>query len=586
MAKKISELTAATALDGTELIPLVQGGVTKRGTGNLVTNFSHSNTYSSGTLGKKAKDSVSVRDAPFNAAGDGSTDDSAAFIAALAVSNVVEVPWTSAGYNLGSTTITVGPGKHLIGDGLPILKSTASTCIALTGYDARSRVEGLAFDMTGASAGSSAIRFRTDLGVVWRVLLRNLRFANCVGAITDVVGGTYIVDVTIEDIQCTYPRGTQIYLSKSRGFMPLRDIFVDCTLSATPLVTWTSVRLEDYIGIELSRVDVVGQNAITTQVYDANAIGIYLNGNSPNNDRFVWLHRVRVESSMGPGIQILNTQFLFAHWLESFAALGTNIYLELVNYIQGSNWYSRGTTDYPGEVAGAHGVALVSCTQATIANLGADLHTGDGLLLHNTTDCQISNVRSWSNDGWGIHETGTSDRNTLPSSSLQGNVTGGRALVGGHTLSSGSVVANIRQPDTTACAFSAHKNGTDQTGILSATFTKITFGTELLDAGSHYDAANSKWTPPAGNYKISATINVTANVVDQAEMTVLIYKNGVAAAFNTARPSGTGNISIPISRIVSANGTDYFEIYAYLAGAGDKTISGAITTTEFSGHPV
>lgn len=45
--------------------------------------FSHAITYPSGTLGKKGRDTVSVKDAPFNAKGDGVTDDTAAFQAAI-----------------------------------------------------------------------------------------------------------------------------------------------------------------------------------------------------------------------------------------------------------------------------------------------------------------------------------------------------------------------------------------------------------------------------------------------------------------------------------------------------------------------
>ncbi|MBB3928832.1 hypothetical protein GGR43_004577 [Sphingobium jiangsuense] len=45
--------------------------------------FSHASDYPAGTLGRKGRDYISVKDAPFNAVGDGDTDDTAAFAAAI-----------------------------------------------------------------------------------------------------------------------------------------------------------------------------------------------------------------------------------------------------------------------------------------------------------------------------------------------------------------------------------------------------------------------------------------------------------------------------------------------------------------------
>lgn len=41
--------------------------------------------------------------------------------------------------------------------------------------------------------------------------------------------------------------------------------------------------------------------------------------------------------------------------------------------------------------------------------------------------------------------------------------------------------------------FKAHKNATDQTGILTETFTKVTFGTAPTNDDAAYDTANSRW---------------------------------------------------------------------------------------------
>ncbi|MBB3928749.1 hypothetical protein GGR43_004494 [Sphingobium jiangsuense] len=53
------------------------------GEGAGMVGFSHASDYPAGTLGRKGRDYISVKDAPFNAAGDGETDDTAAFATAI-----------------------------------------------------------------------------------------------------------------------------------------------------------------------------------------------------------------------------------------------------------------------------------------------------------------------------------------------------------------------------------------------------------------------------------------------------------------------------------------------------------------------
>ena len=134
-------------------------------------------------------------------------------------------------------------------------------------------------------------------------------------------------------------------------------------------------------------------------------------------------------------------------------------------------------------------------------------------------------------------------------------------------------------------SFSAHKNGTDQTGISSATETKMTAGTEVWDVGGYYDAANSKWTPPAGKVRISVSAYFTAGIVDQALFLAVIYKNGSALRYGPAiEASGTSTTGVFADILDDANGTDYYEAYVSGNGAGNKTIVGTSSLTYFQGH--
>lgn len=141
------------------------------------------------------------------------------------------------------------------------------------------------------------------------------------------------------------------------------------------------------------------------------------------------------------------------------------------------------------------------------------------------------------------------------------------------------------QPRTLLPCFRANKNGTDQTGILSATLTKLTFTTEVFDIGGFYDAANSKWIPPAGRFWIGCTVDMTAGAVDQAFSFIQLYKNGSGHLVGAVQASsGTGDCGLTGAWVVDSDGNDEFEIYIRGGGAGDKTVTGNVAYSYFQGH--
>lgn len=134
-------------------------------------------------------------------------------------------------------------------------------------------------------------------------------------------------------------------------------------------------------------------------------------------------------------------------------------------------------------------------------------------------------------------------------------------------------------------SFSAHKNGTSQTGVAVSTDTKVTFGTEDWDTHGFFDATNSRFLPTiAGKYRISANVYFTStNAQDGNAHGAAIYKNGSAHKYGPQQISGAvTNTSVGVSAIVDFNGsTDYVEIYAFAGGSGNRTIDGTATLTYF-----
>jgi len=132
--------------------------------------------------------------------------------------------------------------------------------------------------------------------------------------------------------------------------------------------------------------------------------------------------------------------------------------------------------------------------------------------------------------------------------------------------------------------FSAHKNGTDQTGIADSTLTKVTFGTEDWDVNSNF--ASSTFTPTvAGKYLITACVQWNS-IGDGFTGQANVYFNGSNLRTLYANRAGAaGNQLCSGTVLVVMNGsTDYIEIFAQHSDTGGtRDIEGDATQTYFQG---
>lgn len=173
--------------------------------------------------------------------------------------------------------------------------------------------------------------------------------------------------------------------------------------------------------------------------------------------------------------------------------------------------------------------------------------------------------------------------NTLARNTVLGNHLGTTAKVnwGAGTR---NVFATMPADALTAC-FVAHKGGTDQTAIATATQTKLTMGTVAVNQGGHYDSATSRWTPPSGNGRIAANALLTGGIVDGSLGFLTLYKNGSEYRRGpNVRFAGTGNVSLTLNVPFEADGDDYFELYVQANDTGDKTVDGNATLTYWGGE--
>jgi len=104
---------------------------------------------------------------------------------------------------------------------------------------------------------------------------------------------------------------------------------------------------------------------------------------------------------------------------------------------------------------------------------------------------------------------------------------------------------------------------------MTGTLTPLVFDTVITgNSGGWYSISTGRYTPPAGRYCISGII--TAVQVGTASWVgAFILKNGVNIQPATGNTSGASTYTaVPVSAIVDANGTDYFQIGHQASAAG------------------
>lgn len=139
-------------------------------------------------------------------------------------------------------------------------------------------------------------------------------------------------------------------------------------------------------------------------------------------------------------------------------------------------------------------------------------------------------------------------------------------------------------------SFSAHKSGTDQTGVASGVPTKVTFPVEAFDTHGYFDTATGRFMPKVpGKYQINGVVTFQSAALNAA-VYCIIFKNGVAHKLGCVtrwgNMTGAAALASSVAVVVEANGTDYFELYAYQDTGANNTITGVASDTHFSGARV
>ena len=137
-------------------------------------------------------------------------------------------------------------------------------------------------------------------------------------------------------------------------------------------------------------------------------------------------------------------------------------------------------------------------------------------------------------------------------------------------------------------SFSVTKGGTNQTGVVSGTPTKVTWSTEEFDVGGVF--ASDKFTcDVAGKYHFYTAVKLTGNVL--YDNYIALRKNGSLfryanyfIAYDSGANTGVPTMQLEANLDLAVN--DYVEVYVHQESGSNQTVDGATTATWFTGYRI
>lgn len=209
----------------------------------------------------------------FNAVGDGVTDDTAAFQAAIDSGNEVYIDWTAAGYKVGALNVNkscslIGP-KHKV----KIVCSIQTYVFNITASDVR--IEGLSIWGDSSAKTFSGFWINTTSAPVQRVVIENIDgwylYHGVVGTGTNMA-----ITIRLENCMFRLHKGYGVNMSNLYAFGFFNNVTFDCVGQNHNLPIFT---LSGNAGAYLSRCFVLGstpQNAGQSGFNFINSTAVHL----------------------------------------------------------------------------------------------------------------------------------------------------------------------------------------------------------------------------------------------------------------------------------------------------------------------
>jgi hypothetical protein len=203
-----------------------------------------------------------------------------------------------------------------------------------------------------------------------------------------------------------------------------------------------------------------------------------------------------------------------------------------------------------------------------IAGCFSHLNGGDGFKLDRSQLNTFIGCVSEENTGWGLNYAGGARDDWWIAGDIEGNT------AGQYTKNSGALRCNALGPwgQTTGAnlGIGCRIRNSGVVSIPNATFTSVTFNTEIVDTDSMFDVAVNNYRVyinSAGPYQVSTCIGFNANATGVRAVKLLVNNSFEIAYESTAGFTGDSNV-MSISTVHTFNAGDYIEVQAYQTSGG------------------
>jgi hypothetical protein len=394
----------------------------------------------------------------YGGTGDGTADDRPALLSALSQNRGVFIPWckadgTEAIWRINGE-VTVGSDKAIIGDvRRPMVRqAAASKLFVLDG--SRITIQNLNLDQVGQTSTAHA-SFHANTGVrseIKTIRINNIRAGHSrseagIAALPgfrtfdDDASTGQMIDWQVEDVTIWGAKAAPIFLRDAWAAFFMDKVVVDYTRQATA-PDYAGFDIDGGEGLNLSFCNVQGIGTSGT----GNAAG---HGYSISNGAAVDMQDCRADTVGGVGFLLAGLNGSRIRGLVgSLCGEGQIRATSCIN-LGMDEIYAGGRNGLGWAPSAKPGLQLVSCGRARVTGLRAINSTGSGVLLTNSSSCQIVSFDAASNGAYGIDEAGTSDFNILSGGSFLTNTTSNGRTVGAGTRRLGLILNSGASGDGT-----------------------------------------------------------------------------------------------------------------------------------------
>lgn len=390
------------------------------------------------TAQEKMRETVSVKG--FGAAGDGVTNDTAAFQAAINTGKRVFIP---NGNYLITASLNVNNPVFLDGESSQAFITLPSSASFDLFRIASNNVSFRNFTVIGNSTQTGTIfKIRSSVGSFEKFYLKNIETQYCHQFLVDENSTGTIVLCYVKDCLHRQPTGCAIDVADIFAFFFIDHFSADYVGVTAASSNVPIIKVRNNQGLRFTNVDLLGG---TVAGFSSRR------GFDIQNSESVWLNHVMADTVGGEGVFISNCNAVLLNNVTGSLCGLHQIVIDACSNVVGSILYAGGRNALGG-VAGQDGIRVSGDTAiATLTGLNCVSNTQHGLhMLGPATSLTVSGLNSRFNGGRGIYSAGLSS--VVSAAQTPFNTLGNYELIGsanhvmGIQLSSGALVVNATGP--------------------------------------------------------------------------------------------------------------------------------------------